>query len=123
MPPSDTVNHDGVVAMAYEIQPWKKVNCSLTLPTKGPSEREPHSREINEAFGEGGGLNADYRTVEAVAIAAATLGRIGLVYGIDFVFKTGGAQEISFDFRDEATKIQAIPALNTLMKRNPPGTH
>ena len=93
--------------MAHEISFWKRPNCSLTLSTDQLSEREGHSREINEAFGEGGGLNADYRTVEAVAVATSKLGLYGLIYGKDFVFKTGGLRGIILDFRDEIMKAKA----------------
>lgn len=90
--------------MAYEVKDWKRSNCSLAVEIKKLSNREPFSREINEKYGEGGGLNANYRTVEAIAIAANILGIRGLIYGRDFIFKTGGLNEISFDFCDEATR-------------------
>ncbi len=89
--------------MAYEIKDWKKPNCSLTLDTNKISDRETYSDEINKEYG-GGGLNANYRTVEAIAIASNLLGVAGLEYGKDFVFKTGSSEEIDFDFCDKTTK-------------------
>lgn len=90
--------------MAHEVTDWQRPGCSLAVKTGKLSKRETFSREINEKFGEGGGLNANYRTVEAIAIAANVLGAGGLVYGVDFVFKTSsGFEEISFDFLDENT--------------------
>ncbi|MEK7599051.1 MAG: hypothetical protein AAB474_01175 [Patescibacteria group bacterium] len=86
--------------MANEVKNWKKPGCSVNFYIDQLSQRETFSREINEKYGEGGGLNADYRTVEAVAIAANTLGSNGLKYGEDFIFKTKGPSEISFDFAD-----------------------
>jgi hypothetical protein len=91
----------------YEIQPWKKPGCELTISPDRLTCREPFSREINLVYGEGGGLNANYRTVEALAIVANRLGQHGLVYGADFVFKTGGIDGMSFDFCDEASRDRA----------------
>ena len=101
--------------MAYELQKWKAPGCSLTLDTTKLSNREPFSREINQEFGEGGGLNASYRTAEALAMAANILGLKYLKYGEDFVFKTGGLDKISLDFRDAATKKTAEEALQQIM--------
>lgn len=101
--------------MAHEISAWKRPNCSLTLDVKRLSDREVYSREINEAFGEGGGLNANYRTVEAVAAAANQLGLRGFIYGKHFVFKTGGTGVISFDFSDEAIKAKARIVLGNVL--------
>ena len=82
--------------MANEITAWKKENCSLTLKTNILSQRETFSMEINEIFGEGGGLNADYRTVEAVAKVSNILG-----------LNTGGIDCVSFDFCDKETREKA----------------
>ena len=69
------------------------------------STREEFSREINDAFGEGGGLNANYKTVEAIAVVANIFGTThGLVYGVDFIFKTGDLNQISFDFRNKKVR-------------------
>ena len=98
--------------MAYEVKAWQQEGCSLAIPTRVLSpQREVYSREINEAFGEGGGLNANYQTVEAVAIATNILGAMGLVYGLDFIFKTAGLDEVSFDFSNLATKERATRRL------------
>lgn len=92
----------------------------LSLPVAHLSRREPFSREINEEFGEGGGLNANYRTVEAIAIAANTLGRAGFVCGraddprADFIFKTADSDEISFQFRNQKRFERAQTALHIL---------
>ncbi len=94
--------------MAHEVSDWKNPNCSVSLKTSGLSKREGFSREINEKFGEGGGLNADYTTVEAVARAANILGGRGFLYGEQFVFKTSGMGEISFDFCDAHIRFDAI---------------
>lgn len=96
--------------MAHEVSDWKEPNCSLTLTVSKLSQREIFSREINEIFGEGGGLNAYYRTVEAIAIVANTLGEFGLKYGENFVLKTSGLDEISFDFGDKIARRTALLA-------------
>lgn len=93
--------------MAYEVKDWKEAGCSLFIKPSNLSSRETFSKEINETFGEGGGLNADYRTVEAVAIVANVLALNGLIYGIDFIFKTGGADKINFDFCNKSAKKSA----------------
>lgn len=93
--------------MANEITAWKKENCSLTLKTNILSQRETFSMEINEIFGEGGGLNADYRTVEAVAKVSNILGLNNLIHRKHFVFKTGGIDCVSFDFCDKETREKA----------------
>ncbi len=90
--------------MAYEISDWKRPNCSLTLDTNKISNRETYSKEINKEYGEGGGLNADYRTVESIAIVSNLLGAAGLKYGRDFIFKTGSSEGIGFDFHDKTAK-------------------
>ncbi len=102
--------------MANEVLAWKKVGCAISVAITELTERETFSREMNEAYGEGGGLNANYRTVEAVAIASHILGKIGLVYGTDFVWKTAGMDEISFDFRNDAVKKRAEQALDIATK-------
>ncbi len=102
--------------MAYELRSWKEAGCVLTLKTDLLSDREPHSEEINRKFGEGGGLNANYRTVEAIAKAANMLGLSGLTYGEDFVFKSGG-DEISFDFHDQGAKSRAQEIFGIAVRR------
>ena len=92
--------------MAHEITPWKMPGCALAVPTIVLSERERHSQEINSTYGEGGGLNANYRHVEAAAVAANILGAAGLTYNIDFVIKTVG-DTVIFDFKNHATLLEA----------------
>ena len=102
--------------MPHEITDWKESGCSLSLATSGLSSREIFSREINEIQGEGGALNACYRTAEAIAAAANILGaEKGLIYGKDFVFKTRGIRHISFDFRDKSTKELAKKVLGAFL--------
>ncbi|OGJ12462.1 hypothetical protein A3K82_02905 [Candidatus Pacearchaeota archaeon RBG_19FT_COMBO_34_9] len=90
--------------MAYEIKDWKEPDYSLVLDSDKLSNREPYSAEINETYGEGGGLNADYRAVEAIAIVSNLLGHANFEYGKHFVFKTKALEGISFDFCDKNTK-------------------
>lgn len=102
--------------MAHEVSDWKQSNCSLSFKVDEVSDREPFSREINEAFGEGGGLNANYRTVEAVAKISNILGYHKFVYGVNFVFKTGG-NTISFDFRNPDDLDIAQIALSSFLQK------
>jgi len=95
---------EGIVA--HEITPWKMPGCALAIPTIVLSDRERHSQEINNTYGESGGLNANYRHVEAAAVAANILGAAGLVYNIDFVIKTVG-DAVVFDFKDQSTLLEA----------------
>ncbi len=97
--------------MAHEVSSWKEAGCVLRLNVAALSQREPYSQEINETFGEGGALNANYRTVDALAFAANILGKADLTYRADFVFKTGDNGEILFDFRDQHIKKRAREAL------------
>ena len=113
--------------MAYEVRDWKAPGCSLTLKTDKLSDRETFSAEINEKYGEGGGLNANYRTVEALALAANLLGEEGLKYGQDFVFKTSGLDEIILDFADKDKLGQADIIISDYLfkkanNRKPQGT-
>jgi hypothetical protein len=102
--------------MAFEVKDWKEPGCSLSLNTDKLSNREAHSSEINAAFSEGGGLNANYRTVEAIARAASILGAVkNLKYGKDFVFKTSGLDVISFDFCNIKTKKLAKQTLQSFI--------
>ncbi len=80
--------------------------CALAVPTIVMSERETHSEEINRIHGEGGGLNANYRQVEAAAAASNILGAAGLAYNVDFVIKTVGDMVI-LDFKDQSTLLEA----------------
>ena len=60
-------------------------------------DRKDRKKEINEEFGEGGGLNAGYNVVEAVAKYANEQGKKGKEYGKDFVFKTTSYNEVMGD--------------------------
>lgn len=94
--------------MTYEVKDWKESGCSLVVKTSQVSDRETFSEEINEKYGEGGGLNANYRTVEAAVRVANILGvEADLVYEEDFVWKTAGLDEISFDFATPEIKTRA----------------
>ncbi|MEK7503764.1 MAG: hypothetical protein AAB577_02170 [Patescibacteria group bacterium] len=93
--------------MAYEVRDWKQPECSLSLDVLGLSDREISSSEIQKKYSEGGALNVNYRTAEAIAIAANALGKAGLEYGKDFIFKTGCPYHIIFDFCDKATRDKA----------------
>ncbi len=99
--------------MAYEIKDWKQGGCSLNVKVAAVTNRERHSQEINDEFGEGGGLNANYATVEAVAMAANALGLLGYKYGVHFVFKTG-SDSISFDFVEDRLMCSARQALRIM---------
>ena len=79
------------------------MKCSLSFSALSLTEREPHSQKINDTFGEGGALNANYRTVEAVARATEILCLQGMRYGEHYEFETGGLDSIVFSFRDETT--------------------
>ncbi|MFH1979386.1 MAG: hypothetical protein ABII97_03320 [Patescibacteria group bacterium] len=93
--------------MAYELKDWQCEKCSLVLDVDQFSLRERYSREINEAEGEGGALNADYRTVEAALKVANLLGRAGFVAGVSFIFKTARNGKVSFDFSNPEIKERA----------------
>lgn len=97
--------------MAYEVTHWKQSNCSLSLKIDRFSKRETFSREINQTYGEGGALNANYRTTEAALRIANILGLAGLTEGTHFVFKTGGMNCVSFDFCDQSALARASKAL------------
>ena len=98
--------------MPYEIEDWKEAGCSVDVEIVKLSTRAIFSEEINKKFGEGGALNANYQTVEAIAVATNMLGLKGLEHGEDFIFKTAGLDKISFDFCNKATKKIAEEALN-----------
>ena len=52
------------------------------------SNRDRYIGETSGDTVEGGALNANYRTVEAVAKVSAILGRSGYEYGQDFVWES-----------------------------------
>jgi len=90
--------------MAYEVKNWKSPNCSLSFDISKLSDREIFSSEINETRGEGGALNANYRTVEAIIRVVDFLRGTGLLYGENYIFKTSGLDTIDFDFGDQSIK-------------------
>lgn len=92
--------------MAHEITSWRERDCNLAVSVDSLTSRETYSREINEEFGEGGGLNANYQMVEAVAIVASMLATNGLRHGTHWIFKTAG-NCAHFDFYDQKTKEEA----------------
>lgn len=102
--------------MANEVRPWKKEGCAVSVAIADLTQREPHSREINEMYGEGGALNANYRTADAIARGSNILGKIGMVYGHDFVWKTAGLDEVSFDFANEEKRRRGEVALEIATK-------
>jgi hypothetical protein len=83
--------------MAYEVK--RKFKDSLIVEKKINSltDRESYSQEINEEYGEGGGLNAGYDIVEAVAKYSNEQGKKGKEYGKDFIFKTTSYNEVMGD--------------------------
>lgn len=98
--------------MPHEITPWKAPGCTLTVAMNHFSQRAGYSREINQTYGEGGALNADYRAFEAGMIIANILGkRLGMEYGVHFVFKTTGFNGIYLDFCDELSRNAAETVL------------
>jgi hypothetical protein len=97
--------------MAYELKSWKQADCSFSIRVSGLSDRAPFSQEINERDGEGGALNANYRTVEAIARATNAFGVHGLIYGVHFVFKTATVHDVVFDFCDKETRDRAVTIL------------
>ena len=83
--------------MAYELKRKFKDGFIVERKISTLSNREPYSKEINEEFGEGGGLNAGYNVVEAVAKYANEQGKKGKEYGKDFIFKTTSYNDVMGD--------------------------
>ncbi len=77
----------------------------VTLRTEDQSDRGPY---LTDKFGnsvEGGALNANYTTVDAVAKVSNTLGNHGYVYGRDFIWQDQGYTDsmddaIIFEYND-----------------------
>ena len=76
----------------------------ITVPEGLFSDRETYSQEINQRFGEGGALNANYRSVEAAMMVSNLFRGAGLVYGKDFFLITIHCGEIYIGFKDEQAK-------------------
>lgn len=85
----------------YEIASRYAGGTTVAFPTSKLSDRAPHSDEINKEHGEGGGLNANYRTADALCALSNILGKAGLWYGTHFYFKTAGDKTVLIEFRDE----------------------
>ena len=74
--------------MAYEVKNKYNKSSISEHNVSSLTDREPYSKEINAEYGEGGGLNAGYDVVEAVARYANEQGRLNnKEYGKDFIFK------------------------------------
>ena len=77
--------------MAYELKNKYNKSSLIEHTVDSLSTRESYSKEINAEYGEGGGLNAGYNVIEAVARYANEQGRLNnKEYGKDFIFKTTG---------------------------------
>jgi len=63
---------------------------TVTIGIKDLSDRTPYKTDANGNSVEGGALNANYTTVEAVAKVCNTLGKHGFLYGRDFVWTDQG---------------------------------
>lgn len=83
--------------MAYELKRKFKDGFIVEKKINSLTNRESYSQEINEEFGEGGGLNAGYNVVEAVAKYANEQGKKGKEYGKDFIFKTTSYNDVMAD--------------------------
>jgi len=83
--------------MTYELKKKFKDGLIVERKIRSLTNREPYSQEINEEFGEGGGLNAGYNVVEAVAKYANEQGKKGKEYGKDFIFKTTSYNDVMGD--------------------------
>ena len=79
---------------------------TVTLKTESLSTRSPYLTDSQGNSVEGGALNANYTTVEAVAKVCNTLGIHGYVYGRDFIWQDQGYTEdlddaIIIEYNDE----------------------
>jgi len=83
--------------MAYEVKRKFKNGFIVEKKINSLTDRESYSQEINEEYGEGGGLNAGYNVVEAVAKYANEQGKKGKEYGKHFIFKTTSYNEVMGD--------------------------
>ena len=90
-PSGDTAPFNNEEIMAYEVKNKYNKSSILEHNVSSLTDREPYSKEINAEYGEGGGLNAGYDVVEAVARYANEQGRQNnKENGKDFIFKTTG---------------------------------
>ncbi len=103
--------------MAYEIAKRYAGGVIIAIPVNKLSDRSPHSDEVNEGHGEGGGLNANYRTADALCMLSNALGHAGIRYHEHFYFKTGGGNSMQVEFRDETVARSAQSVLDRIMYR------
>ncbi|OGZ20640.1 MAG: hypothetical protein A2654_00845 [Candidatus Nealsonbacteria bacterium RIFCSPHIGHO2_01_FULL_43_31] len=80
---------------------------SLRFQIDKLSNRAKASAEIKKEYGEGGALNANYRTMEAGIVAANTLGLEGFKHQKDFTLEAVGLDEIVFRFNNKDARDQA----------------
>ena len=82
---------------------------TVTLKTAEQSTRMPYLTDSQGNSVEGGALNANYTTVDAVAKVCNTLGIHGYVYGRDFIWQDQGYTEdlddaIIIEYNDDKIK-------------------
>ena len=82
---------------------------TVVLKTAEQSTRMPYLTDANGNSVEGGALNANYTTVDAVAKVCNTLGIHGYVYGRDFVWQDQGYTDdlddaIIIEYNDDKIK-------------------
>ena len=82
---------------------------TVVIETAKQSTRMPYQTDAQGNSVEGGALNANYTTVDAVAKVCNTLGRHGYIYGRDFNWKDQGYTEdledaIIIEYNDEKIK-------------------
>ena len=71
---------------------------TVVLKTADQSTRSPYLTDSQGNSVEGGALNANYRTVEAIAMICNHLGQLGLIYGEDFVWDGISNDEIKIRY-------------------------
>ena len=82
---------------------------TAVIETAKQSTRMPYQTDAQGNSVEGGALNANYTTVDAVAKVCNALGRHGYIYGRDFNWKDQGYTEdledaIIIEYNDEKIK-------------------
>jgi hypothetical protein len=82
---------------------------TVVLKTADQSTRTPYLTDSQGNSVEGGALNANYTTVDAVAKVCNTLGIHGYVYGRDFIWQDQGYTEdlddaIIIEYNDDKIK-------------------